>query len=97
MSKKRQAELTLSILSQQATAAYADGRYVEAILALDERARHAPEQTDLMLLRGWSYYKLGRYPDAKRIFSAVAMTGVPDARDGLAAVQAAQSGINKRF
>ena len=29
--------------------------------------------------------------------SAVAMTGVPDARDGLAAVQAAQSGINKRF
>ena len=97
MSKKRQAELNLNILSQQATAAYADGRYVEAILALDERARLAPEQTDLMMLRGWSYFKLGRYPDARRIFSAVAMTGVPDARDGLAAVQAAQSGINKRF
>jgi tetratricopeptide (TPR) repeat protein len=97
MSSKRQAELTLNILSQQATAAYADGRYVEAILALDERARLAPEQTDLMLLRGWSYFKLGRYPDARRIFQAVALTGVPDARDGLAAVQAAQSGINKRF
>jgi hypothetical protein len=25
------------------------------------------------------------------------MTGVPDARDGLAAVQAAQSGIGRRF
>lgn len=97
MSKKRQAELNLSILTQQATAAYGDGRYVEAILALDERARHAPEQTDLMMLRGWSYFKLGRYPDAKRIFSAVAMTGVADAQNGLAAVQAAQSGINKRF
>lgn len=97
MSKQRRTELTLSILSQQATAAYADGRYVEAILALDERARHAPEQTDLMLLRGWCYYKLGRYPDAKRIFQAVALTGVPDATQGLAAVQAAQSGINKRF
>ncbi len=97
MSKKRQTELTLNILSQQATAAYTDGRYVEAILALDERARHAPEQTDLMMLRGWSYFKLGRYPDARRIFSAVAMTGVADAQNGLAAVQAAQSGINKRF
>ena len=62
MSKKRQTELTLSILSQQAVAAYADGRYVEAILALDERARLAPEQTDLMMLRGWRYFKLGRLP-----------------------------------
>ena len=69
MSPKRQAELTLSILAQQATAAFADGRYVEAILALDERARLAPEQTDLLMLRGWSYYKLGRYPDARRIFA----------------------------
>jgi Flp pilus assembly protein TadD len=97
MSNKRRAELTLSILTQQATAAYTDGRYVEAILALDERARLAPEQTDLMMLRGWSYYKLGRYPDARRIFQAVANTGVADATNGLAAVQAAQSGINKRF
>jgi tetratricopeptide (TPR) repeat protein len=96
-SAKRRNELNLTILSQQATAAYADGRYLEAILALDERARHAPEQTDLMLLRGWSYYQLGRYPDARRIFEAVARTGVPDALDGIAAVQAAQSGINKRF
>ena len=48
------------------------------------------------MLRGWSYYKLGRYPDARRIFAAVARTGVPDATNGLAAVQAAQSGINKR-
>lgn len=97
MSPKRQSELTLSILAQQATAAFADGRYVETILALDERSRLAPEQTDLLMLRGWSYYKLGRYPDARRIFEAVAQTGVPDATNGLAAVQAAQSGINKRF
>ena len=65
MSRKRQTELNLGILSQQASAAYADGRYVEAIMALDERARLAPEQTDLMVLRGWSYFKLGRLADAQ--------------------------------
>ena len=75
MPKKSQTELNLTILSQQATAAYTDGRYIEAILALDERARLAPEQNDLMVLRGWSYYKLGRLADAKRIFEAAAPTG----------------------
>jgi cellulose synthase operon protein C len=93
MSKKRQGEVTLSILSQQAVAAYADGRYIEAILALEERARLAPEQMDLMMLRGWSYFKLGRLADAKRIFEAVARTGVPDGDKGLAAVAAAQAGF----
>jgi len=93
MSKKRQGEVTLSILSQQAVAAYADGRYVEAILALEERARLAPEQMDLMMLRGWSYFKLGRLADARRIFEAVARTGVPDGDKGLAAVAAAQAGF----
>jgi tetratricopeptide (TPR) repeat protein len=89
----RRTELTAAILAQQATAAFADGRYVEAILALDERLRYAPEQTDLLLLRGFAYFKFGRYPEAKRIFEAVARTGVPEAINGLAAVQAAQSGL----
>ena len=98
MSQKRQAEADAQHPQPAGRRPpIADGRYVEAILALDERARLAPEQTDLMMLRGWSYYKLGRYPDARRIFQAVAQTGVADATNGLAAVQAAQSGINKRF
>ena len=93
MSAKRQGEVTLSILSQQAVAAYADGRYVETILALEERARLAPEQTDLMMLRGWSYFKLGRLADARRIFEAVARTGLPEGDKGLAAVAAEQAGF----
>jgi tetratricopeptide (TPR) repeat protein len=91
MSKRNQTELNLSILSQQATAAYADGRYIEAILALDERARLAPEQNDLMVLRGWAYFKLNRLAEAKRIFAAAAQTGYPEAQSGLAAVYEKQN------
>ena len=85
----RQIELTVAILAQRANAAYADGRYMETILALDERARIAPEQNDLLVLRGFAYFKLGRLRDAQRIFQAVADTGYPDAMKGLAAVAAA--------
>ena len=57
------------------------------ILTLGERGRVVPEQTDLMLLRGWSYFKLGRYNDAERIFRAVQRTGYSDeANVGLNAV-----------
>jgi Flp pilus assembly protein TadD len=91
MTQKQQTELNLSILSQQAEAAYADGRYIEAILALDERARLAPEQNDLMVLRGWSYFKLNRLAEAKRIFEAAAQTGYPEARSGIAAVYELQN------
>jgi cellulose synthase operon protein C len=89
----RQVELTVSILTQQALAAYADGRYAEAILALDERNRYAPEQNDLLVLRGYAYLKSRRYADAKRIFEAAAGTGLPDAVRGLAEVQALQNGV----
>ena len=41
----RQAELTVSILTQQALAMYAEGRYTEAILALDERNRMRRSRT----------------------------------------------------
>ena len=91
MTQKQQTELNLSILSQQASAAYADGRYIEAILALDERARLAPEQNDLMVLRGWSYFKLNRLAEAKRIFEAAAQTGYPEAQSGIAAVYELQT------
>ncbi len=84
---QRRVELSASILSQRALAAYRDGRYVETILALSERARIVPEQNDLMLIRGWSYYKLGRYKDAERVFRAVQRTGFSeDASIGLNAV-----------
>ena len=62
--RERQVELGASILTQRALAAYRDGRYVETLHALSERARLVPEQNDLLLIRAWSYLKLGRYDDA---------------------------------
>ena len=85
----RQVELTIAILAQRANAAFADGRYMETIIALDERARLAPEQNDLLVLRGFAYFKMGRLRDAQQIFQAVADTGYPDGMKGLAAVAAA--------
>lgn len=89
----RQIDLTVDILTQQALAAYAEGRYVETIIALDERDTLAPMQNDLMVLRGFAYLKYGRVADAKRIFQAAAATGLPDAIRGLAEVQAIQTGV----
>lgn len=87
--RERRAELGSVILTQRAIAAFRDKRYAEAILALDARARLVPEQNDLLVLRGWSYFNLGRFDDAERIFKAVALTGHPDGRNGQAAIAAA--------
>lgn len=75
LSVNRSVQLGANILAQRATAFYADKRYVETIIALDERARLVPEQTDLMVIRGFSYLELGRYTDAQRLFKAVQRTG----------------------
>jgi cellulose synthase operon protein C len=93
---QRRVELGASILAQRALAAYRDGRYVETLLALSERSRIVPEQNDLMLIRGWSYYKLGRYKDAERIFRAVQRTGYSDeASVGLNAVLEATTSVRQ--
>lgn len=93
---ERRVELGASILTQRALAAYRDGRYVETLLALSERARLVPEQNDLMLIRGWSYFKLGRYNDAAKIFRAVQRTGYSEeAGAGLNAVLEATSSIRQ--
>jgi tetratricopeptide (TPR) repeat protein len=85
--RERRVELGASILTQRALAAYRDGRYVETLLALSERARLVPEQNDLLLIRGWSYLKLGRYDDAEKVFRAVQQTGYSEeAAAGLNAI-----------
>jgi len=86
--RERRVELGASILTQRALAAYRDGRYVETLLALSERARIVPEQNDLLLIRGWSYLKLGRYEDAEKVFRAVQQTGYSEeAAAGLNAIR----------
>lgn len=93
---QRKVELGASILSQRALAAYRDGRYVETLLALSERSRLVPEQNDLMLIRGWSYLKLGRYNDAEKVFRAVQRTGYSEeASVGLNAVLEATTRIRQ--
>ncbi|MGF9758795.1 tetratricopeptide repeat protein [Microvirga sp. 0TCS3.31] len=88
--RSRQVELGASILTQRALAAYRDKRYVETLLALGERARLVPEQNDLLLIRGWSYFNLGRYKDAEQVFRAVQRTGYSEeASIGLNAIQEA--------
>ncbi|MBH0239233.1 tetratricopeptide repeat protein [Methylobrevis albus] len=89
-SQQRVGELNAALLAQRATSAFEAGRYVETILALDERSRIVPEQNDLMTLRGYAYMGLRRYGDARRIFEAAAATGHRDAMRGLAAVDAAK-------
>ncbi|MCC6734500.1 MAG: cellulose synthase [Bauldia sp.] len=87
MTAARADEVQANILSQRAVAAYQDGRYAEAIRILDERARIAGEQNDLMIIRGYSYMYMGNLGAARSIFGMLANAGFPDARDGLAEVE----------
>lgn len=84
--QSRVIELQAAILTLTATAAYDTGDYRKTIVTLDQRLRYAPEQNDLLTLRGWSYFHLRRYREAEQIFTAVAATGHREAAEGLAAV-----------
>lgn len=84
---RRAYELQSAILAQRAAAAFEHRRYVDALIALDQRARLAPERVDLMVLRGYAYLNLGRRGDALRVFGAAAATGNRDALRGLADAQ----------
>jgi tetratricopeptide (TPR) repeat protein len=86
--QSRQVELDVALLSSRATDAFTAGRYNEALLALDQRARIAPERNDLMILRGYAYMNLNRLADAQRVFEAVAATGSKDGLRGMATVRA---------
>lgn len=84
--RKRTVELDEALLSRRASEFFGAGRYAEAILALDQRARIAPERIDLMVLRGYAYLNLKRRGDARKIFRAVAATGDREGFRGLKAV-----------
>jgi len=88
LSPQRRAEVTASLATQRALTAYRDGQYTKVLIHLDERARIVPEQNDLLMLRAWSYFHLGRYADAERIFKAVSKTAHSDeALRGLAVIR----------
>ncbi|RWE32213.1 cellulose synthase [Mesorhizobium sp.] len=83
MEAGRSIEIRTALLEAQANTAFDRGRYNETIMALDERARIAPERTGLMVLRGYAYLKLRRFADAEQAFRAAAATGNHDALRGL--------------
>lgn len=85
--RRRVAELQSSILAERALGAFENGRYVEALIALDKRAEIAPERIDLMVLRGYAYLNLNRRQDARRVFEAAAGTGSREALRGLGALE----------
>lgn len=84
--RSRNAELHTALLANQATDFFEAGRYVEALIAMDELARITPARIDLMTLRGYAYFKLGRLGDARRVFEAVAATGSREGAKGLAMI-----------
>lgn len=82
---ERQANLSAQILAQRAVSAYNADRCAEVFIALDERARLVPENRDLMLLRGWCYYKAGDISAATKIFEALDMSmSTAESRSGTA-------------
>ena len=83
---KRSVELEEALLTRRATDFFQAGRYVESLLALDQRARIAPERLDLMAMRGYAYLNIGRKRDARRVFQALADVGHRDGMKGLRAV-----------
>jgi tetratricopeptide (TPR) repeat protein len=87
VSPARRTELTALILSERFYTLYEARDYNAALLTLEQRARYAPETTDLMMLRGWSYFNLRRYADARRVFRAINQAnGSSQAQAGLAAI-----------
>lgn len=86
--RQRTVQLQADINTQAALRAYEIGDYRATLIALDQRARFAPEQNDLLTMRAWSYFHLKRYRESERIFAAVVATGYGPAVGGLETVRA---------
>jgi tetratricopeptide (TPR) repeat protein len=88
VSPARRAELSAVLLGERFYAQYDARDFTGALVTLSERSRHAPETTDLMLMRGWSYFNLGRYDDASKVFTAIyRANGSAQAMSGLTAIR----------
>ena len=84
LSRERQVNLQVDILSSRAISAYQSGHYQDALLLLAQRNQLAPEENGLMVIKGYAYYNLGRYTDALKVFSALAEMGNAKGMEGLA-------------
>lgn len=88
VSQARRDELSAVLLGERFYAQYDARDFTGALVSLSERARFAPETTDLMLMRGWSYFNLGRYDDASKVFTSLyRANGSAQAMSGLTAIR----------
>jgi tetratricopeptide (TPR) repeat protein len=86
--RARRSELSSLLLSEKFFAQYDAKDFNGALVTLSERARHAPETSDLMLMRGWSYFNLGRFDEASKVFTALyKANGSAQALSGLTAIR----------
>ncbi|MBB4122011.1 tetratricopeptide repeat protein [Martelella radicis] len=87
LNSERQLNLQVQILTKRAIAAYQGGHYEDALLILNQRSQLAPDETGLMVIRGYAYYNLGRYFDAQKVFEALTEMGNRKGMEGLALVR----------
>jgi cellulose synthase operon protein C len=62
---------------------------------LDQRDAIAPQQVDLMILRGYAFMNLRRWSDAQRIFQAVAATGSREGAKGLSILKETRRDVSE--
>ncbi|GGD44121.1 cellulose synthase [Aureimonas glaciei] len=91
--QSRRVELQTALLTAQAVNALDAKRPVETLMALEQRSRLAPDRVDLMILRGYAYFDLGRLSDAEKVFSAAAKAG---SREGVRGVNLVKT-ANRSF
>lgn len=73
------------IWTQRARAAVNEGRYDDALAALDARDRLAPASRGLTLMRGWALYHEGRRSEALGLFQALdRQLSTPESRRAVA-------------
>lgn len=81
----RREEIGRIVLAQQAIANFDREDWNATIDVLDRRRAHTPEPRDLMTMRAWSLYHLGRRTDAFEIFTLLdRQLSTSDSRAGLA-------------
>ena len=82
----RREEIGRIVLAQQAIALFDGKNWSAAIETLDRRKAHVPESRDLMAMRAWSLYHLGRRSEAFDLFTLLdRQLSTRESRAGLAA------------
>lgn len=82
----RRDEIGRIVLAQQAIARFDREDWAGTLATLDRRRAHAEEPRDLMTMRAWSLYHLGRRADAFEVFTLLdRQLSTRESRAGLAA------------